>query len=71
MNEIEERNDKKLKPQYIIDENGIKASIITPFSEFVELLEDIEDLAIVAERREEPTISHEDLLKELREENLV
>jgi len=64
-------NVEKLKPQYIIDENGKKTSVIIPYSEFIELLEDIEDLAIVAERREEPTISHEDLLKELREEGLV
>ncbi|MDL1971583.1 MAG: hypothetical protein LWW94_11605 [Candidatus Desulfofervidaceae bacterium] len=62
---------KNLHPKYIIDENGKKTSVIIPFSEFVELLEDIEDLAIAAERREEPTISHEDLLKELKEENLV
>jgi len=64
-------NVEKLKLQYIIDENGKKTSVIIPFSEFIELLEDLEDLAIVAERREEPTISHEDLLKELREESLV
>ena len=64
-------NVEKLKPQYIIDENGKKTSVIISFSEFIELLEDLEDLAVVAERREEPTISHEDLLKELREENLV
>ena len=64
-------NVEKLKFQYIIDENGKKTSVIIPFSEFIELLEDLEDLAVVAERREEPTISHEDLLKELREEHLV
>ncbi len=64
-------NVERLRPKYIIDENGKKISVIIPFSEFIELLEDIEDLAVVAERREEPTISHEDLLKELREENLV
>jgi hypothetical protein len=64
-------NIKNLHPQYIIDEKGEKNSVIIPFHEFIELLEDIEDLAIVAERREEPTISHEELLKELKEENLV
>ncbi|WP_456324617.1 hypothetical protein [Desulfonauticus submarinus] len=64
-------NIEQLHPKYIIDEKGQKTSVIIPFSEFIELLEDIEDLAIVAERRDEPTISHEDLLKELKEENLV
>lgn len=33
--------------------------------EFQELLEDIKYLAIVAERRDEPTISHEELIAEL------
>ena len=64
-------NIKKLHPQYITDEKGKKTSVIIPFSEFIELLEDIEDLAVVAERREEPTISHEELLRDLREESLV
>jgi len=43
----------KLHPQYITDENGEKKSVILPISEFEELIEDIEDLATVAERREE------------------
>ena len=64
-------NIKKFHPQYITDEKGEKTSVIIPFSEFIELLEDIEDLAVVAERREEPTISHDELLRELREEGLV
>jgi hypothetical protein len=34
-------------------------------------LEDIEDLATVAERREEPTISHEALLAELKRDGLI
>ena len=36
-----------------------------------ELMEDIEDLAAVAERREEPTVSHEDLLVELKRDGLI
>ena len=53
-------------PQYITDEKGDKKSVILPISEFQELMEDIEDLATVAERRDEPTISHEKLLAELK-----
>ena len=64
-------NIKRLRPQFVTNENGEKISVIIPFSEFIELLEDIEDLATVAERKEEPTISHEELLKELKEEGLV
>jgi hypothetical protein len=42
-----------------------------PFEEFQELLEDVEDLAAVAERRDEPTISHAELLAELKRDGLV
>lgn len=57
-------NDK-LNPQFINNESGEKC-VILPISEFQERIEDIEDLAAVAERRDEPTISHADVLKELR-----
>ncbi len=60
-----------LHPQYITDQKGEKKSVILPISEFEELIEDIEDLAAVAERREEPTISYEDLIAELKEDGLI
>ncbi len=60
-----------LHPQYITDENGNKTSVILPLPEFIELIEDIEDLAVIAERREEPTISHEELVRELKKDGLV
>ena len=41
--------------QYIVNEEGEKTAIILPIEEYQELLEDIEDLAIIAERRSEPT----------------
>jgi len=60
-----------LHPEYITDEKGEKKSVILPIYEFEELVEDIEDLAAVAERREEPTISHEDLITELKRDGLL
>jgi hypothetical protein len=62
---------KKLHPQYITNEAGEKTSVILPISEFEELLENIEDLAAVAERREEPTIAHEELVAELKRDGLL
>jgi hypothetical protein len=53
---------KELQVQYITDDAGVKSAVILPIEQFQELLEDWEDLAVVAERREEPTISHEELL---------
>jgi hypothetical protein len=61
----------QLKLQYITDKSGKKTAVILPIQEFQELLEDIEDLAAVAERREEPSISHDELLAELRRDGLL
>jgi PHD/YefM family antitoxin component YafN of YafNO toxin-antitoxin module len=51
--------------QYLIDENGNKTAVVLPVEEFEELLEDLHDLAIIAERKDEPTISLEELEKKL------
>ncbi len=61
----------KVCPQYITDEKGKKKSVILPISKFQELIEDIEDLAAVAERRDEPTISHKKFLAELKNDGLI
>ena len=62
---------KDLNPQYITNDSGEKISVILPISEFQELIEDIEDLATIAERRDEPTISHEQLITELKRDGLI
>ena len=60
-----------LHPQYITDTNGEKISVVLSVKEFEALMEDLEDLAVIAERRDEPSVSHEDLLKELKEDGLL
>ncbi len=60
-----------IRPQYITDEKGEKKSVILSMSDFQGLLEDIEDLATVAERRNEQTISHEAFIAELKGDGLI
>lgn len=55
-----------IKPEYITDSDGAKKAVILSIDDYQELIEDIEDLAVLAERREEPAISHEDLVADLR-----
>ena len=64
-------NIKELNTQFITDENGRRKSVVLPITEFQELIGDLEDLAIVAERREESTTDHEDFLKELKDSGLL
>ena len=61
----------KIHPQYITDEQGLKTSIIIPISEYEALLQDVEDLAAIADRREEPSVSHESLIQELKQDGLL
>lgn len=62
---------RELQAQYITDQSGNKTAVILPIEEFEELLEDLEDLAILAERREEPTLSSDEVKKRLKRDGLL
>ncbi|MDJ0596302.1 MAG: hypothetical protein QNJ72_41040 [Pleurocapsa sp. MO_226.B13] len=64
-------NTEDLTLNYITNEAGEKTAVILPIEQFRELLEDLEDLAIVAERKEETTTSHADLIAELKQDDLI
>ena len=49
--------------KYIVNDKGIKKSVVLPIREFEELLENLEDLKKLVERKEEETISHNDVLE--------
>ena len=59
-------NIEQLHPQFIIDEKAQRKSVILPISGFQELMHDLEDLAVVAERRKESTTNHADFIEELK-----
>ena len=57
--------------QYVVDERGDRTAVIVPIGEYEELIEDLHDLAIIAERREEPTVSLDELRKKLIKDGLL
>lgn len=61
----------QLNVQYITDPSGEKTAVIVPLCEFEVLMEDLEDLAAIAERRNEPTTLHEDFVAELKRDGLL
>lgn len=61
----------KIREQFIIDENGKKRAVVLPFRDYQRLLEDLHDLSVIAERRQEPTISLEELKRRLRGDGLL
>ena len=62
---------KDLSLNYITNEAGEKTAVILSIEQFESLLEDIEDLATVAARKDEPTTSHADLLAELKQDGII
>lgn len=60
-----------LHPQYIVDPQGHRTSVLLPIDEFETLLEDLSDLAAIAERRAEALVEHADLLARLKADDLI
>ena len=58
-------------PQYVTNSDGKKEAVILPLQKYHDLLEDLEDLAVVAERRDEPTISHDELIADLKKDGKI
>jgi len=55
-----------IHPKYITNDDWKKLSVVLSIEEFEEILEDYEDLAIVAQRKDDKLTSHEDFLEELK-----
>ncbi|HOT90814.1 MAG TPA: hypothetical protein PLJ78_04195 [Anaerolineae bacterium] len=62
---------KQMDLQYITDASGKKTAVVLPIAEFQALMEDLADLAIAAERYAEPTISHANVVAELKHDGLL
>ncbi len=57
--------------QFVVDEKGRKTGVIVPVKEYQKLIEDLHDLAVVAERREEETISLDELKSRLSKDGII
>lgn len=53
------------QPQFITNADGEKISVILPLADYQDLIDDLEDLAAIAERKDEATIPFEAALKEI------
>ena len=57
--------------KYITNDRGERTAVVIPIADYEKLLEDLEDLAVVAKRRGEPTVSHEQFVSELKRDGLL
>jgi PHD/YefM family antitoxin component YafN of YafNO toxin-antitoxin module len=60
-----------LHEQYIVDSKGKKTAVILPIDQYEQLLEDLHDLAIVAERRREKPISLDEMERRLKKDGFL
>jgi len=79
MRELEKhfnRNEKErgiltmavLEEQFVVDAKGKKTGVILPLKRYQKLMEDLHDLAVVAERRSEKPIAFEEMKRRLKKD---
>jgi len=56
---------------YQVIRKGVPEAVLMSVQEYEELLEDLHDLAVIAERRDEPTVSFEELKNKLKADGLL
>jgi hypothetical protein len=59
----------EIPAQYLVDDEGRKTAVLLPIHTYEQMLEDLHDLAIVAQRREEKPINLEEMLERLGIQN--
>jgi PHD/YefM family antitoxin component YafN of YafNO toxin-antitoxin module len=57
--------------QYVVDPKGKKTGVILSLKRYQQLMEDLHDLAVVAERRNEEPISIEAMKRRLKDDGLL
>lgn len=62
---------KSKEEQFIVDKNGDKKAVVLDINLYRKLLEDIEDLRIIAERKDESTFSLEEVERRLKANGLL
>ena len=59
------------RPQYITDKNGKKTGVVLSLRRYQKLIEDLHDLAMVAERRQEKPVDFHDLKRRLERDGVL
>ena len=60
-----------VREQYVVDGRGKRTAVIVPAQQYQKLMEDLHDLAVVAERREEKSISLETMKRRLHKDGFL
>ena len=59
------------KEQFVVDRKGKKTGVLLSIDRYEQLVEDLHDLATVAERRKEKPVSLQDMKKRLKKDGCL
>ena len=57
--------------QYVVDDKGRKTGVLLSLKQYRKLLEDLHDLAVIAERKSEKPIPLEEMKRRLKKDGLI
>ena len=57
--------------QYVTDEKGERRAVMLSLEEYERMVEDLADLAVAAERRNEPPVDHASFVEELKRDGIL
>lgn len=60
-----------MNARYITSEDGSRTDVVIPLRDYEELMEDLQDLAVIAERKDEPSTSLEEVKNKLKEDGIL
>ena len=60
-----------MNARYITSEDGSRTDVVLSVADYEGLMEDLHDLAVIAERRDEPSVPLEEVKKKLKEDGLL
>ena len=55
------------KRSYVVDESGNRTAVMLPIDEYEGLLDELQGLAVIAQRRDEPTVPLDVVVEQLEE----
>lgn len=59
------------REQFVVDAKGRKTGVIVPFRRYQKVIEDLRDLAIAAERRDEKPIPLAEMKRRLKKDDII
>jgi hypothetical protein len=60
-----------MNARYITSEDGSRTDVVIPLRDYEELMEDLQDLAVIAERKDEPSTTLEEVKNKLKKDGIL